>query len=153
MCQHDLCFVSTHAVASISTLPGTNFVVRSQLLLTYSFCIVSGITFLLIGCCWHLIYCWNKRRPVNERNFTGLGCYSCFLVVMMVLCTGIMSVLLYEQTLVFSTSAVPFSLYVYQVLTPFLVVGSMGGILVLSGLFGYCCCCWNHRAFVRTGVV
>ncbi len=139
MC-HNESIVLINAVASILF-----DAVSVQLLLSGSFGIVSGITFLLIGCCWPMTYCWNKRRPVNERSFTALGCYSCFLVVMMVLCTGVMSVLLVTE--------LPFSLdfqYHYvQTVTLILIVASLASVL---GIFLFCsfvCCCYNRREIGR----
>lgn len=128
----------SNTVASLANIPGDDGKKRSELLLTYSFCLLSGVTFMLIGCCWLYSYRWNNR-PANERIFTGLGCFSCFMVILLVSCNMTVSVLLYMKYLL------DYSLpQLYQEITPILVLGSLG---LLIGTF-FCCAyfysCWKY---------
>ncbi len=116
---------------------------NTQAQLTNSFRILSGVTLVLIGCCWCSSYRWSKRPP-NERSFTVLGCCSIFLIILLVCCTVVMSVLLYaNNTLIMIMENENYSYgsnLFFQSLAVFIL-----GIVFMTFLVCscFCCCCWE----------
>ncbi len=115
---------------------------HTQIQVANLFGIISGVTFSLIGCCWCCSYRWSKRSP-NERSFTVRGCWSIFLIMLLVCCTVVMSVLLYENN---TLNAILNDYYVdfsFQLLIQIIAVATLGTVLMT---FLVCSCiCYFYK--------
>ncbi len=118
----------------------------SDLYLMYSLCIASGITFVLIGLFWSFTYCWNRKVPA-ERNFTALGCYSCFLVMLVACCAVGVGIELYEKQDYFIPGSLNIiNLAIYEWLPPLLALGSLATTVAIFLCCSCCCvCCCKRR--------
>ncbi len=115
---------------------------KDTLYLIYSLCLASGVTFVLIGICWPVTYCWNKIQ--TNRNFTLLCCYTYFLLMLIACCAVGIGIELYEKHDLFIS--VTTNLQLNEQLPPFL---ALGGLVVTFVVFVciscFCvCCCKRH---------